>query len=208
MPYPRGDVIRAGADIALAAHRPTGSSIGRALSHFWWPARFLGVFDSKPHRMLSGEINLDTGRVDVCATNPRYCQSHKKKSALLNDQLSLYLQGLGPAPTRGRAQYLVSEIDKANAMRIRPPTTVELNAWGQSTPSTQALMSRAYGRRGGRVSARRRRTKKKRVLRSVRRSVKRRAPRGRAHLVRGSAAAKRYMARLRRMPRRRRSQSA
>jgi hypothetical protein len=69
-------------------------------------------------------------------------------------------------------------------------------AWGQQTLAAQTLAAKASGRRGGMRSARKRRAKAKRAG-SVPR--KRRAKsRGKARLVKGSAAAKRYMASIRR----------
>lgn len=88
-------------------------------------------------------------------------------------------------------------------MRQRPMTPTEMNAIGQSTPASQAVFARAFGGTA-RIMQTRRRRKKKRVVQRVQRKKSRRvkAPRGRAHLVRGSAAAKRHMARLRNLPRR------
>jgi len=188
-------------DITTAILVPSPWNIARAVTDV---ARLV-IPASKPHRLFSGDINLDTGTVDICTVSPYYCKHHKLKSATLNAQLSSYLQGTGPAPTRKRAAYIIGEIDKANEMRLRPLTSTELNAWGQTTPASQALMQQAYGARGGRRSAKKRRgTKKKRAVR-VRRSARpRRVKRAkRAHLVRGSVAAKRHMARLRGMARRR-----
>ena len=65
----------------------------------------------------------------------------------------------------------------------------------QQTAAAQMLAAKASGRRGGVRSARKRRAKAKRASAAPR---KRRAKRGRARLVKGSAAAKRYMASIRR----------
>lgn len=81
-------------------------------------------------------------------------------------------------------------------------------ALGQSTAATQWMFAKAAGARGGRKSAARR-AKKKRVKSSLRRRGRatslRSSPRRRgrkARLVKGSAAARRHMARLRRMRKR------
>jgi hypothetical protein len=73
--------------------------------------------------------------------------------------------------------------------------------FAQQTPATQALFSRA-GRRGGLTTQRRRRRRVK-AASSPRRRRKSTKRRGRARLVKGSAAAKRYMAKIRRKRRRR-----
>lgn len=67
-------------------------------------------------------------------------------------------------------------------------------AWGQQTPASKAMAAKRSGRAGGRASARKRRAK---VAKSSA-PRKRRAKRGKARLVKGSAAAKRYMASIRR----------
>lgn len=75
--------------------------------------------------------------------------------------------------------------------------------FAQQTPATQALFARA-GRRGGRMTQRRRRRKlrarKNSGTRRVksRRTARRASARKPARLVKGSAAAKRYMAKIRR----------
>jgi len=64
--------------------------------------------------------------------------------------------------------------------------------WGQSTPSTQSLLGR-----GTTVRRKRRKVaKSSRRAKTARKTTKRRA--GKARLVKGSAAAKRYMAKIRR----------
>jgi hypothetical protein len=70
-------------------------------------------------------------------------------------------------------------------------------AWGQQTLAARAMVAKASGRRGGLRSARRR---KRKAAKSSAPRRKRRASsgRGRARLVKGSAAAKRYMAKIRR----------
>lgn len=69
--------------------------------------------------------------------------------------------------------------------------------FAQQTPATQALFQRA-GRKGGLRSARKRRSKAK-TKTTRRKSVRKRAVRAKkARLVKGSAAAKRYMASIRR----------
>lgn len=80
--------------------------------------------------------------------------------------------------------------------------------FAQQTPATQRLFSQAAGRRGGQTTQRRRRRKSKAAMpRRRRRSAATAAPRRRrsrrpARLVKGSAAAKRYMASIRRKRRR------
>jgi len=68
--------------------------------------------------------------------------------------------------------------------------------FAQQTPATQALFQRA-GRKGGRTTARRRRkARAKSATPRKRKTAKRRATK--ARLVKGSRAAKAYMARIRR----------
>lgn len=69
-------------------------------------------------------------------------------------------------------------------------------AWGQQTPAAQAMASKRSGRVGGMRSARKRRAKAKATSSAPRR--RRRAGGKPARLVKGSAAAKRYMASIRR----------
>jgi len=71
--------------------------------------------------------------------------------------------------------------------------------FAQQTPATQQLFARASGRRGGRTTQRRRRAKAKAAGAPRRRRAASRRP---ARLVKGSAAAKRYMASIRRKRRR------
>jgi len=77
-------------------------------------------------------------------------------------------------------------------------------SFGQQTPATQALWApataKANGRMGGLRSARKRR-KTKRAAVATRRP--KRTRRGKARLVKGSPAARRHMAKLRRMRKRR-----
>jgi len=71
---------------------------------------------------------------------------------------------------------------------------------GQSTPTMQVTAALAAGTRRGRVGVRRKRRTKAKVPRKRRASSKR----GRkARMVKGSAAARRHMAKLRRMRKRR-----
>lgn len=72
-------------------------------------------------------------------------------------------------------------------------------ALGQSTAATQWLFAKANGRRGGRASAKRR--KRARAAAPAKRRRKTRARKS-ARMVKGSAAAKRYMASIRRKRRR------
>jgi hypothetical protein len=82
--------------------------------------------------------------------------------------------------------------------------------FAQQTPATQRLFSQAAGRRGGQTTQRRRRRKAKaaaamprrRRRRSAAAAPRRRRTRRPARLVKGSAAAKRYMASIRRKRRR------
>lgn len=167
---------------------------------------------SKPKRPLSGTIDLDAATVDVCTTNPDYCARHQKKATAVNAELTAYLRGTGPAPRGHRKQYLVGQIDEVrDRMRLRPLTQTESVAWGQMTPASKALGAYLPGARGGK----RRRSKKKRVAK--RRSGKRRARRSTSsrrsrvtrrkvsghRLVRGSAAAKAWGRKMRRLRKRR-----
>ena len=69
------------------------------------------------------------------------------------------------------------------------------SAWGQQTPAAKAMASKRSGRVGGVRSARKRRAKAKAASAPKRRRA---TKRGKARLVKGSAAAKRYMASIRR----------
>lgn len=75
-------------------------------------------------------------------------------------------------------------------------------AWGQQTQAAQLMAAKASGARGGRVSARRRRKSRAKAA-PVRRRRRSGTRRGKARLVKGSAAARRYMAKIRRMRKRR-----
>jgi hypothetical protein len=70
-------------------------------------------------------------------------------------------------------------------------------AWGQQTLAAQTLAAKASGRRGGMRSARKRRKARASVSAPRKRRSKART-RSKARLVKGSAAAKRYMASIRR----------
>jgi len=70
-------------------------------------------------------------------------------------------------------------------------------AWGQQTLASQTLAAKASGRRGGMRSARKRRKAKSKTVR-VRARKRGGTKRGKARLVKGSAAARRYMASIRR----------
>ena len=74
--------------------------------------------------------------------------------------------------------------------------------FGSQTPAVQAMFARATGRKGGLRSARRRRRRKAATSTPRRRRVSARSRGRKARLVKGSAAAKRHMARLRRMRKR------
>lgn len=80
-------------------------------------------------------------------------------------------------------------------------------AWGQQTGAARLVAAKAFGSMGGMRSARKRRRKAKASASSSprrRRAASRTSSRrGRARLVKGSAAAKRYMAKIRRMRKRR-----
>lgn len=77
--------------------------------------------------------------------------------------------------------------------------------WNQATPAMQSVFSRGIGRPGTRRKAVRAKlgTSTKRVKRKVKARAARAAGKP-ARLVKGSAAAKRYMAKLRAMVKRRR----
>lgn len=70
--------------------------------------------------------------------------------------------------------------------------------WGQSTPATQAVAGMLRTRSAG---TRKRRAKTKRAAPKKKRAAARRGGK-KARLVKGSAAAKRYMAKIRRMRKR------
>lgn len=69
--------------------------------------------------------------------------------------------------------------------------------FAQQTPATQALFQRASGRSAGTTRRRKRRTKAKRAA-APRKRTRRAKSKRPARLVKGSAAAKRYMASIRR----------
>jgi hypothetical protein len=71
-------------------------------------------------------------------------------------------------------------------------------AWGQQTAASQHLAAKASGRRGGLRGARKRRKARAKVASAPRRRRKTATRRVKARLVKGSAAAKRYMAKIRR----------
>lgn len=82
---------------------------------------------------------------------------------------------------------------KTSRTLIVPPGGFAGNA--QQTSATQLMFAKATGSKGGRTTQRRRRKAKK----TATRSRKRKSPRARkARLVKGSAAAKRFMASIRR----------
>lgn len=93
----------------------------------------------------------------------------------------------------------VSEASMANL--IVPPGG--FYGFANQTPATQQLFARA-GRLGGLRSARKRRRKSAAKKKAVRASAKRKTRRSsrKSRLVKGSAAAKRYMARIRKMRKR------
>jgi len=78
---------------------------------------------------------------------------------------------------------------------VVPPGGFAGNA--QQTGVTQLLFAKASGRAGGLTTQRRRRRKKAKKAAAPRRA-RRASSSKRAHLVKGSAAAKRYMAKIRR----------
>lgn len=84
---------------------------------------------------------------------------------------------------------------KTSRTLIVPPGGFAGNA--QQTSATQLLFSKASGARGGRTTQRRRKAKAKTATRSRKRKTSTRK-RGKARLVKGSAAAKRFMASIRR----------
>jgi len=75
-------------------------------------------------------------------------------------------------------------------------------AWGQQTPAAKLMAAKRSGRSGGVRSARRRK-RLSRGSRSVARPKRRTKRSTRARLVKGSPAAKRYMASIRRKRRKR-----
>jgi hypothetical protein len=161
----------------------------------------------RPHRPFTGDIDLASGQVTLGSEHRAFTRHHQRKTAKIEAALSAYLQGSGPAPKGKRLKYLVGEITKLRpeyqSMRARPLTSTESVAWGSSTPSTQALLAALYGSRGGRRSARRRK-KARASSRPRKRGKKTRRAAGRARLVKGSAAARRHMARLRNMRKKKR----
>lgn len=79
--------------------------------------------------------------------------------------------------------------------------------WGNQTPALQTTARAAGGGRSAAVRRRRRKTASRAAPRRRRKTASRATPRrrrasGRARLVKGSAAAKRYMARIRKLRKR------
>jgi hypothetical protein len=73
-------------------------------------------------------------------------------------------------------------------------------AFGQQTAANKVIVASAAGNGMGRAPSRRKRksSRKTAARRAPRSAAKRRAPKRRARLVKGSAAAKAYMAKIRR----------
>jgi hypothetical protein len=89
----------------------------------------------------------------------------------------------------------MAEGHERQARRI-PDVSINPMSFGQMSPAAQWSLAKLNGSRGGRVSARRRKRKTKTAaVKSRKRSNTRR---GKARLVKGSPAAKRYMASIRR----------
>ena len=87
----------------------------------------------------------------------------------------------------------------ANGRMIVPPGGFA--GFSQMTPAVQALLGRSPGRPTTRRKTRKKTTRKKTTRRSTRRTTAKKKP---ARLVKGSAAAKRHMAKLRRMRKKKR----
>jgi len=91
----------------------------------------------------------------------------------------------------------MTSFTKARPVIYVPPSGFVGNA--HQTGATQLLFAKAAGARGGRTTQRRRRKAKKTATRTVSRKRKTAKRAGKkARLVKGSAAAKRYMASIRR----------
>lgn len=100
------------------------------------------------------------------------------------------------APTGGGGSSTVIPLMSGGSVRsiVVPPGGFA--GFAQQTAATQAMFQRA-GRKGGLRSARKRRKTKAKTKRA--KTTRRRTTRGKkARLVKGSAAAKRYMAKIRR----------
>lgn len=169
-------------------------------------------------KQYGGVIDLAAGTVDVSAANPEYCARNAPFCATLSAGLTRRLRtapGEGNYSYQGLLQWkdLVKVVDSYRsvemAQRYRPMTAIEQVGWGSQTPSMQALLARSWGAMGGRASVRRKkRSKKKGASVRVRRVGKRRSSSRPAHLVKGSLAARRHMARLRRLAKRARRKTA
>lgn len=85
---------------------------------------------------------------------------------------------------------------KARPAIIVPPSGFVGNA--HQTGATQLLFAKASGARGGRTTQRRRRKAKAAKPRTRKTTAKRAKRAGKGRMVKGSAAAKRYMASIRR----------
>jgi len=93
----------------------------------------------------------------------------------------------------GSMSIVIPTLRGSNVKLVVPPGGFA--GFAQQTPATQALFQRA-GRIGGKRSAAKRKRAKKKAAKSAPRRRKRAAKKSR--LVKGSAAAKRYMASIRR----------
>lgn len=163
---------------------------------------FVGAFFGRrrtiplSQRQIGGTINLDTRTVQLEGYSKHYSPLYVE---ILERKLSRYLAGGPQRPNEPALQSILAEIDN---MRLRPFTPTESLAFANQTPASRAALFKASGARGGMRSARRRRRNgagKARRAAPRRRAARRASP---ARLVKGSAAAKRHMARLRKMRRR------
>jgi len=122
-------------------------------------------------------------------------------SQLAQDRAARTPVGYGSFPGFGHGDENLINIGGQLVRIVIPPGGFA--GMAQQTPATQQAFAQVAGRRGGQTTQRRRRRKAKASAapRRRRKSSGRRR-RGRAHLVKGSAAAKRYMAKIRRKRRR------
>jgi len=167
-----------------------------------------------PRDPASGTIDLVNQRVRVDPWTYRGKSPHPKHAwnafrewgrLKLQTKLTAYLRGGPLTVKRSRVNRpLIDAIDaERSAMRLRPQTPIEAVGFGSGTPALQAMQSTLFGSRRGPAARRRKRRAAPRRARKRAPARARRAPKKRAaRLVRGSAAAKAWGRKMRRLRRR------
>jgi len=168
-----------------------------------------------PRDPATGTIDLVNQRVRVDPWTYRGKLPHPKHAwnvfrewgrRKLQSKLTAYLQGGPLTVKRNRVNRpLIDAIEQErDAMRLRPQTPIESVGFGSGTPALMAMQSALFGSRRRPAARRRkrraapRRARRRAPARARARPAKRRA----ARLVRGSAAAKAWGRKMRRLRRR------